>query len=230
MKRWWNAREPRQRTWVGRRERWEAPVEDGGHVAGRAEVSSGGGCLQVQEGVLLAFSRQGSRCARRVGQAGSSVSPGRNWSTRSSSATVWGPRSCGADAGLLAKNSGCGRGRGEAEHLAAVLGPGQGLLAKNSGWPLLVLLSEHSQGPRGGSPKAFQIRLPADRGTSTATAALGEAVDPRHVGVPQADRSAAHESVLQPAADPDPWPNLNQPRYWRHRRDRQRRVDTENQP
>src|SRR5215204_7190263 len=32
----------------------------------------------------------------------------------------------GADAGLLAKNSGCGSRRGEAEDLAAVLGPGQG--------------------------------------------------------------------------------------------------------
>ena len=30
----------------------------------------------------------------------------------------------GADAGLLAENGGGGRGRGEAEHLAAVFGPG----------------------------------------------------------------------------------------------------------
>ena len=44
--------------------------------------------------------------------------------------------------------------------------------------PLLVLRSEHSQRPRVGSPKAVQIRLPADRGTSTATAALREAGDP----------------------------------------------------
>jgi hypothetical protein len=43
MQRFWNAREPGQRTWVGRRQRWEAPVEDGGHVSGSAEVSSGGG-------------------------------------------------------------------------------------------------------------------------------------------------------------------------------------------
>ena len=34
--------------------------------------------------------------------------------------------SVGADAGLLAENCGCGRGRGEADHLAAILGPGQG--------------------------------------------------------------------------------------------------------
>jgi len=32
----------------------------------------------------------------------------------------------GADAGLLGKNSGCGSRRGHAEHLATVLGPGQG--------------------------------------------------------------------------------------------------------
>ena len=41
----------------------------------------------------------------------------------------------GADAGLLAKNSGCGRGRGEAEHLAAVLGPGQGEGTHGGGLP-----------------------------------------------------------------------------------------------
>jgi hypothetical protein len=58
MERWWNAREPGQRTWVARCERWEAPVENGGHVAGSAEVSSEGGCPQVQEGVLLGFGRQ----------------------------------------------------------------------------------------------------------------------------------------------------------------------------
>jgi hypothetical protein len=33
MEREWNAREPGQRTWLGRRQRWEAPVEDGRHVA-----------------------------------------------------------------------------------------------------------------------------------------------------------------------------------------------------
>jgi hypothetical protein len=58
MERFWYAREPGQRTWVDGREGREAPVEDGGHVAGSAEVSSGGGCLQVQEGVLLGFGRQ----------------------------------------------------------------------------------------------------------------------------------------------------------------------------
>src|SRR5215213_8748979 len=58
MKRWWNAREPRQRTWVDNGERWEAPVEDGGHVAGTAEVSSGGRCVQVAEWVLTSFGRQ----------------------------------------------------------------------------------------------------------------------------------------------------------------------------
>jgi hypothetical protein len=58
MERGWNAREPGQRTRVGRRQRWEAPVKDGGHVAGTAEVASGGGCQQVAERVLLGFGRQ----------------------------------------------------------------------------------------------------------------------------------------------------------------------------
>ena len=58
MEREWNAREPGQRTSVNRRERWEAPVEDGGHVAGTAEVAPDGGCQQVAEGVLTSLRRQ----------------------------------------------------------------------------------------------------------------------------------------------------------------------------
>jgi hypothetical protein len=58
MERFWNAREPGQRTWVGRREFWEAPVEDGGHVACSAEVSTGGGCLQVAEWMFSGFGRE----------------------------------------------------------------------------------------------------------------------------------------------------------------------------
>jgi hypothetical protein len=44
MQRWWNAREPGQRTSVSRHELWEAPVEDGGHVACRVEFATGGRC------------------------------------------------------------------------------------------------------------------------------------------------------------------------------------------
>ena len=40
-----------------------------------------------------------------------------------------------ADAGLLTKNSGCGRGRGEAEDLAAVLGPGESEGTHCGGFP-----------------------------------------------------------------------------------------------
>jgi hypothetical protein len=58
LRRGWNAREPGQRTWVGRRELWEAPVKDGGHVAGSAEVASGGGCQHVAERVFTGFGRQ----------------------------------------------------------------------------------------------------------------------------------------------------------------------------
>ncbi len=42
-------------------QRCEAPVEDGGHVAGGAEVSSSGGCLQVAQWVLTGFGRQGEQ-------------------------------------------------------------------------------------------------------------------------------------------------------------------------
>ncbi len=61
MERWWNAREPGQRTWVGRRELWEAPVEDGGHVACGSEVASAGGCQQVAEWMLTGFGREGEQ-------------------------------------------------------------------------------------------------------------------------------------------------------------------------
>ena len=54
MERFWYAGKPGKRTWV-RCEFWEAPVEDGGHVACSAEFSSGGGCLQVAEWVFTGF-------------------------------------------------------------------------------------------------------------------------------------------------------------------------------
>jgi hypothetical protein len=56
--RWWNAREPRQRTWVDRRQLWEAPVEDGGHVACGSEVATGGRCQHVAERLLSSFGRE----------------------------------------------------------------------------------------------------------------------------------------------------------------------------
>jgi hypothetical protein len=76
LERCWNAREPRQRTWAGRRERWEAPVEDGGHIARGFDVASAGGCQHVAQWVLPGFGGEASRWARRVGQPGSVVSPG----------------------------------------------------------------------------------------------------------------------------------------------------------
>src|SRR5829696_3142068 len=76
LEREWNAREPGQRTWVGRRERWEAPVEDGGHVACGSEVASGGGYQHVAEWVLLGFGGEGEQVGpqgwpgRFVGESG----------------------------------------------------------------------------------------------------------------------------------------------------------------
>jgi hypothetical protein len=76
VERWWNAREPGQRTWVGRRELWEAPIENGGHIARSSEVASAGGCQQVAEGVLTGFGRQREqvypqrRPSRLVGEPG----------------------------------------------------------------------------------------------------------------------------------------------------------------
>jgi hypothetical protein len=59
MEHWWNAWEPRQRTWADRRQLWEAPVEDGGHIACGFEVASTGGCQHVAEWVFTSFGREG---------------------------------------------------------------------------------------------------------------------------------------------------------------------------
>ena len=58
LERWWYGREPGQRTWVDRRELWEAPVKDGGHVACGLEVASAGNCQHVAEWVLSGFGRE----------------------------------------------------------------------------------------------------------------------------------------------------------------------------
>jgi hypothetical protein len=76
VERWWNAWEPGQRTRVGRRELWEAPIENDGHVAGSAEIASAGGCQQVAEWVLTGFGRQREQVgpqswpSRLVGESG----------------------------------------------------------------------------------------------------------------------------------------------------------------
>lgn len=59
MRRWRNSRQPGQRTWVGRGERWEAPVADRGDVACGSEVASAGGCQQVAEWVFTGFGSEG---------------------------------------------------------------------------------------------------------------------------------------------------------------------------
>ena len=58
MERWWNARKPGQRTRIGRRELWEAPVEDGRHVVCGSRGRVRGGRQQVAEWVLSRFGRE----------------------------------------------------------------------------------------------------------------------------------------------------------------------------
>jgi hypothetical protein len=62
-------RGPGQRTWVVTRELWEAPVEDGGHVACGFEVATRRRCVQVVEWVLLG-------CGGEAEQVGSEGWPG----------------------------------------------------------------------------------------------------------------------------------------------------------
>jgi hypothetical protein len=63
MQRGWNSREPGQRTWIGRCQRWEAPVKDGSHVACGSEVASAGGCQHVAEWMPSSFDREGEQVA-----------------------------------------------------------------------------------------------------------------------------------------------------------------------
>jgi hypothetical protein len=58
-KRFRNAGQPGQWRGLGRRQIWEAPVQHGGHVVDGAQVASGGGCLHVEERMLVGF-----RCQR----------------------------------------------------------------------------------------------------------------------------------------------------------------------
>jgi hypothetical protein len=76
MQRFWNAREPGQRTWVDRRQLWEAPVEDGGHVACGFEVAFAGGCQQVAERVLSRFGREAEQVGPQGWPSGFSGEPG----------------------------------------------------------------------------------------------------------------------------------------------------------
>jgi len=60
MKRFWNAREPREWAWVGG-ELWEAPVEDSCHLAGSAKVASAGSCQQLAEWMFTGFGGEGEQ-------------------------------------------------------------------------------------------------------------------------------------------------------------------------
>jgi hypothetical protein len=58
MKRLRNTGKPRERSRVGGCGFWEAPVQHGGYVFRGVEFSSGGGCVQVDEGVFTGLGRQ----------------------------------------------------------------------------------------------------------------------------------------------------------------------------
>jgi hypothetical protein len=97
MQRGWNSREPGQRTWIGRCQRWEAPVKDGSHVACGSEVASAGGCQQVAEWMPSSFDREGEQVAPqgwpgRFGGESGDVLLGLVELCHG----LWGPRSCSA--------------------------------------------------------------------------------------------------------------------------------------
>jgi len=78
IERWWNAREPGQRTWIGRRERCKTPVEDGRHIVivCGSQVMSGGGCLQVSERVFTGSDREGEQVGPQGWPGGFGGEPG----------------------------------------------------------------------------------------------------------------------------------------------------------
>ena len=76
MKGWWNARQPGQRTWVGRRERCEAPVQHGRHIISGSKVASAGGYQQVAERMFTGFGREGEQVGSEAGPGGISGESG----------------------------------------------------------------------------------------------------------------------------------------------------------
>ena len=66
----WNAGAPGQRTLVGRRERCEAPLEDGRHVVCGSEVAFAGGCQQLAEWMFTGFSCLGDQVGSQRGPGG----------------------------------------------------------------------------------------------------------------------------------------------------------------
>jgi hypothetical protein len=61
----WNAREPGQRTRVGRRERCEAPLQDGRRVVRGSNVASGGSSQQLAKRMLSRFGREGEQAGSK---------------------------------------------------------------------------------------------------------------------------------------------------------------------
>jgi hypothetical protein len=76
LERRWYARQPGQRTWVDRRQRWNAPVEHGRHVVCGSKIACVGGCQHVAEWVLSTFGRKGEQMCPQGRPGGSEVSPG----------------------------------------------------------------------------------------------------------------------------------------------------------
>jgi hypothetical protein len=70
MQGWWNAREPGQRTLVGRSERCEAPIEDGRNVVCGSEVAFAGGCQQLAERMFTGFGCLGDQVGSQGGPGG----------------------------------------------------------------------------------------------------------------------------------------------------------------
>jgi hypothetical protein len=76
LERWCNALEPGQRTWIGRRERCEAPVEHGRHIVCGSQVASAGGCQQVAEWMLSRFRGEGDQVGSEGWPGGFGGEPG----------------------------------------------------------------------------------------------------------------------------------------------------------
>ena len=72
----WNAWEPRQRTWVGRGERCEPPVQHGRHIVSGSKVASAGGCQQLAEWMLSRFGRHGEQVGSKGWPSPLSGEPG----------------------------------------------------------------------------------------------------------------------------------------------------------
>ena len=131
----------------------QAPVEHGGAVVGGVQFATGGGCLQLEEGVLAGLAANAERWARRVGQAGSSVSSG---TSRSAPASRW--ATAGVRGGVRRRRGGRRGSAGRVEQPGRGSGSSRGRVVAEMGASSRARISRGSRSAVGGRTFSGRMR------------------------------------------------------------------------